>query len=339
MPLSAPLLMPLLLPMLGPQSVALPPTRRAPPPAEMRPAPPSAAELEARLLEAYDWGRPLPPASEDPRRPALAWLRAAAAFDPQGPFPAPPSVGSIRREAEALRSLAGTPLDRLPARLKTQPLRLSGTALALWRWGQAQVRAGRFPTRVRQAWEDRLLAEGPALTRGYALRHALCWALAEQDETRFALLRGRLPAEAEPSLIGFQRLFGLVGGPSPVLRLWRLPALAYEDLRLDQLGARRIWIRPAEEGPLPELPGETAWIIPSPEGRLDPRSASLPEPLAAEGRALAGRLGPGGRPTYFAPSRGVLEPLGLTWFPILIELDGLGNLRSVRMGDAAPERP
>jgi len=311
----------------------------ATPPAEVRPAPPSAAELQDRLLEAYDWGRALPEAPKGPGAPAYRWLQAAATFNPQelptNPFP----PGAAHREAEALRNLMKAPGNRLASRLATLPLRQPGTALALWRWGKAKVREGRFTPAERSIWEDRLLAQGPALTRGYALRHALCWALADQDEARFASLKARADEATDPILAGFQRLFGLLGGPSPVLRLWTLPGQDYQDLRLDQLGARRLWILPAGEGPLPELPPDVAWIIPSPDAGLDDRSASLPVGLQAEVQALTDRLQAANRTARYVPSRTAFEELGLLWFPILIELDDQGNLKAVRMGDAAPERP
>ncbi|HEY3399661.1 MAG TPA: hypothetical protein VGK03_03430 [Geothrix sp.] len=309
------------------------------PPAEIRPAPPSAAELQDRLLEAYDWGRPLPKAPKGPGAAAYAWLSLAATFDPQRQLPANPfPPGPAHGEAEALRALMKAPPARLAARLTALPLRQRGTALALWRWGKARIHEGRFPATVRRAWEDRLLAAGPALTRGYALRHALCWALAEQDEARFTALKARADADADPIVIRFQRLFAQLGGPSPILRLWTLPGLGYQDLRLDQLGASRIWITPAEEGPLPELPAGVAWIIPSLNAGLDDRSASLQGGLLAEAQSLATRL-PAGQTAHFIPSRDAFENLGLAWFPILIELDGQGRIKAVRMGDAAPQKP
>ncbi len=313
----------------------------ATPPAEIQPARPSPAELENRLLDAYDWGQPLPPeAPKGPTAAAHRWLGAAATFDPRGNLPANPfATGPGRREAEAFRRLLTAPKDQISGALKALPIRASGTALGLWRWGQLQVRTGTFDAALRRIWEDRLLAAGPALTRGYALRHALCWALAEQDEARFAAVRSRTNQDAEDTLKGFQRLFGLLGGPSPVLRLWTLPELDYRDSPLDQFGATRAWIRPAEDGPLPEIPAGTAWIIPSTTGTLDERDASLSAPLLAEGRLLAARLRSTGRSALFAPSRPAFERLGLVWFPILIELDGKGAIRSIRMGDAAPDRP
>jgi hypothetical protein len=310
------------------------------PPAEIRPAPPTPAEREERLLEAYDWGHPLPPAQPGPGATADRWLRAAATFDPGTALPGNPfPPGAAHREAEALRALLKAPPSQLGRRLAALPLRQSGTALALWRWGQAQVRLGHVPLEVRQAWEDRLLAAGPALTRGYALRHALCWALADKDETRFAALKALATPETESVVAGFQRLFGLLGGPTPDLRLWSLPGLAYQDLRLDQLGVPRVWICPAGEGPLPDLPPRVAWVIPSAEAGLDARSASLPENLLEEGRALAMRLQAAGRTARFAPSRPAFEALGLVWFPILIDLDAQGTVRTIRMGDAAPSQP
>jgi hypothetical protein len=140
-------------------------------------------------------------------------------------------------------------------------------------------------------------------------------------------------------MTGFQRLFGLLGGPSPVLRFWTLPGLDYRDLRLDELGARRAWIRPAENGPLPELPTGTAWIIPSPSGSLDERAASLTGASLNEGEALASRLRLDGRSAFFAPSGAAFAQLGLVWFPVLLDLDAKGHLRSIRMGDAAPAKP
>jgi len=310
------------------------------PPAEIRPAPPTAAELLDQALEAYDWGRPLPKAPKGPGAAAHRWLQAAATFDPRKEQPADPfPAGASRREAEALRALLKAPPTQVASRLAALPLRQAGTALALWRWGQAQVREGHFSPALRQAWEDRLLAKGPGLTRGYALRHALCWALAEQDEARFAALKARADEAAEPVLSRFQRLFGLLGGPSPVLRLWTLPAQDYQDLRLDELGSRRLWILPAEDDVLPDLPADVAWIIPSLNAGSDDRSASLPQGLAAEVQALSARLQAAGRTARFVPSRAAFETLGMAWFPILIELDGQGNIRAVRMGDAAPLKP
>jgi len=311
------------------------------PPAVAAPEPTDAEGLEA-LLEAFDWGHPLPLMPKKLKGQAglrYQWLRRAATFDPTGDPPTGPFLsGRERREVESLRRLPKVPREHLVAALKDLSLREAGSALALWRWGQVRVRSGVFDQATRRTWEDRLLRDGPALTRGYALRHALCWALAEKDESRFAALR----PTGDPSLEGvhhaFQGLFGLLGGPSPVLRLWTLPGLDYRDLSLDRLGSR-VWICPLGEDPLPALPPGTAWIIPSASGAQEERDASLPEALLAEGRDLARRLQPAGLTAHFAASRPAFERLGLLWFPILVELDETGGLRSIRMGDAAPRQP
>jgi hypothetical protein len=311
------------------------------PPAIVAPAPVS-QEVENSLLEAFDWGQPLPPAPKLKGSAALRyrWLRAAATFDPaQGQLINPFATGGARSEAEALRTLLKAPKEQLAAGLKTQALQEPGTALALWRWGQLQARTGIFEAGLRRTWEDRLLGAGPALTRGYALRHALCWALAEQDEDRLASVRAVAGEDFAEVVKGFQRLFGLLGGPSPVLRVWALPGLEYRDLRLDQLGASRIWICPLEGADLPQLPLGTSWIIPSAAAGLDERDASLSEPLLVEGRTLVERLRPTGRAAFFAPSRAAFEKLGLVWFPILIDLDAKGAIQAIRMGDSAPARP
>lgn len=315
----------------------LPPS---PPPVVQAPPLPQ-PDAETRLLEAYDWGRPLPeaPHLKGPAATRYRWLRAAATFPP-GSLPADPfPPGPDHQEAEALRRLLSPAPQDVARGLAALPLRQPGTALALWRWGKLQVRRGVFGPALRRAWEDRLLEGGPALTRSYALRHALCWALAEHDEVRFATLKAHTSAWAAETAAGFQRLFGLLGGPSPTLRLWPLPGLAYQDLRLDQLGARRLWVVPADPGPLPALPPDVAWIIPDGIGDQDPRGAELATRPRQEGEALAARLKAAGRRAWFAPSREDMERLGLAWFPILITLDDRGNLKDIRMGDAAPEQP
>lgn len=315
----------------------LPPS---PPPVIQAPPTPQ-PDPEAHLLEAYDWGSPLPKAPGLKGKAALRyrWLEAAATFPPGGKPADPFPPGPDREEAEALRALLDPAPQDIARSLGRLTLRQPGTALALWRWGRLQVERGVFGPALRRAWEDRLLAAGPALTRGYALRHALCWALADHDEVRFADIKTRTAAWAPETAAGFQRLFGLLGSPSPTLRLWSLPGLAYQDLRLDELGAKRIWVLPAGPGPLPDLPPDVAWIIPDGLGNQDPRSADLaPDPKRA-GAALGARLQAAGRRAWFAPSREDMERLGLAWFPILITLDAHGALKDIRMGDAAPERP
>ena len=308
----------------------------------MAPAPARYAEAESALLEALDWGwaPPAPPKLKGPAVLDYRWLQAAASFDPGQGLPASPYAGgAAAREAQALRSLLRAPLEQVPERLKALTQRQGGTSLALWRWGQRRVREGAFPPALRRAWEDRLLAAGPGLLRGNALRHALCWALAEQDEARLTAVKALAGQDAADTVRSFQRLFGLLGGPSPELRLWSLPELDYRDVRLDQLGGSRVWVVPAEAGPLPALPAGTAWIVPSPSGYQDERDASLTGTILAEGQALAERFRAAGRTAHFAPSSRAFEQLGLVWFPILIELDSQGYLKSIRMGDASPRQP
>ncbi|WLT32774.1 hypothetical protein [Geothrix sp. PMB-07] len=318
------------------------PTLQAPP-AIVTPIPaPAGQEAENALLEAFDWENalPAPPKLKGAAALSYRWLRIAATFEVERGLPPDPFAGGPdRQEAEALRRLMKAPKDQLATALKTLPLRRSGTALALWRWGRLQVRQGAFEAPLRRLWEDRLIAAGPALTRGYGLRHALCWALAEQDEARLATLRPAPGADSESTFKDFQRLFGLIGGPSPVFRLWTLPGLDYQDLRLDQLGASRIWVCPPPKEALPALSPDTAWVIPSETGYQDAVDASLSAPLMDEGKALAQRLQEAGRNGRFAPSRAAFEKLGLLWFPILIVLNGKGDIQSIRMGDAAPQKP
>ena len=312
------------------------------PPAFIAPAPARYAEAETALLEALDWGwaQPADPNLKGPAALDYRWLQAAASFEPGHGLPANPYAGgAATREAKALRSLLQAPPEQVPNRLKALTQHQGGTSLALWRWGQRRVQEGAFPPPLRRAWEDRLLVARPGILRGYALRHALCWALAEQDEARLAAIRVRAGQDAAETIQGFQRLFGLLGGPSPDLRLWSLPGLSYRDAPLDQLGASRIWIHPAEAGPLPVLPAGTVWIIPSPSGSQDEREASLTGTALTEGQALAQRLRATGRSAHFAPSSRAFEQVGLMWFPILIELDSRGYLSSVRMGDAGPRQP
>lgn len=318
---------------------ALPPPA---PPAQIAPAPQVDPAVQA-LLEAFDYERelPAPPSLKGQAALRYGWVRTAATFDPAGPPPPNPfRRGAAHQEVAAFRQLMGSPGEGLAPALATQSLREPGTALAFWRWGRRQVRAGHWGDAVRRAWEDRLVTCDLPLVRGYGFRHALCWALAQGDETRFTDLRAKAPEGIRELLPGLQRLFGLIGGVSPVMRLWSLADLGYQDVALDQLGASRIWISPAPAAaPLPTLPAGTAWVIPSETGLLDAREAALSPPLAAEGAAVAERLRAGGLGGWFAPSRTAFEALGLDWFPILIDLDAKGRVTRIRMGDAAPAQP
>lgn len=298
------------------------------------------AEALARLLDSYDRvgeGQPLhAPAVGPADRPVVTWLYRALTQDlPANPFP---KGGAAHAEAEALRALLRATGAVDPARISALRLSEVGTQMALWRWGRRLDRAGRLPAAARRAFEDALLAvPEPTLASAYALRHALSYALGEADLARFTALKAAHGADAAEDFLGFQRLFGLLGSPGPVLRLWSLPALQPVEKPLQDLGGRRIWISPFDPAEA-TLPGaDVAWVIPSAAGVLAQESPDQDQRTRREGEALARRL-PGPR-IWFAPGRADLEAYGLTFFPVLIELDGSGAVTAIRMGEAAPRRP
>lgn len=297
----------------------------------------SRAEAETQLVDAYDDEVPLPAVPVAPRdRSPLQWLRNAIEEPlPHNPFPkGTPSY----REAEALRKLMGSPANAWRAQLEQLTLKLTGSRMALWRWGRLQVRAGLMDQATRWEWEDRLLWGGLPRLRGLAQRHALCWALAEGDEGRFAALKQRHAADTIATFSGFQRLFGWLGGTTPPFRLWKFPTLTYEDLRLDQVGGTRLWVCPPETE-LPSLPPGTAWIIPAQTGNTHRDAAQLSPVDLAEATALAPRLQAAKLDAWLAPQRQEWEQAGLAFFPILIELDAARRVTRIRMGDAAPGKP
>ncbi|HTL98883.1 MAG TPA: hypothetical protein VL181_08765 [Holophagaceae bacterium] len=287
------------------------------------------AQAETAFLNDLDAGLAFTPpkglADED--QAAFRWLRDAAQWQRGAQAPAArfPKGGAADREAQAWRSfLAGGGGD--PARL---PLHLSGSRLLLWEWMRDRDRHRPLPAAERRALEDRLLDGGPPAIKGWALRHALCFAVAGRDTARFSALKARHGESAPDTFTSVQALFGLLDGPSPIFRLWQLPGLAYRDVALKDLGPRRVWICP----PGPPVPEGAAWIIPSQTGDQNDREVALSSEMKTEAEALSAAAG---RPAWFAASRSAWEASGLQWFPILIELDKDGNLASVRMGDAAP---
>ncbi len=294
----------------------------------------------ARVLDAFDLGDPLEPevpvAPKD--RPSYRWLRACATAPASKPPHNPFSPNSAAfKEAEALRAFLALPKAEAMAKLPKLSTEEWGTHLALWRWGKALSRKGALSKAERQAFEDRLLvSSGPDLTQGYALRHALCFALAEKDEPRLGALRTRVPEGQEPLYKGFQAAYGLLGLPLPALRLWTLPGRQAEDVFLGKTGAD-VWMCPAEPGPLPALPPGTQWVIPAQEGDQNALEPQLHPHAEAEAKALEARLSPAGRQAYFAASRSPFEKLGLVHFPILLRFDAQGQLSEIRMGDAAPK--
>lgn len=302
---------------------------QAPPAAYASPAQhPTYATAESALLAALDAESSIP---ETPRlasgAKAYAWLKAAAAWKPGAATPRDPFAKGSRdsKEAEALRVFLASGKDAAEL-----PLDLAGSRLLLWNWMRDQDRHAPLPKGERARIEDRLLKGGPDVIRGWALRHALCFAIADKDDARFAALKAEKGSEFPGLFGGAQNLLGLMGGPSPLFRLWSLPDLRYRDLTLSMLGARQVWICP----PGLPVPAGAAWIIPSDTGEQSDREAELSPGMKAEAQGLAVQLH--GQPAWFAASRGEWEAAGLSWFPILIDLDEKGNLISVRMGDAAP---
>lgn len=319
------------LPLLWPAAIVQTPLA----PKNQKPLP--RAEAEFRLLEAFDEGLPLPMVKVAPGdRPALLWLRQAAQEPiPKNPFP---KGSKPFKEVQALLNLVHSTPERWDARLEQQSLALTGTQLVVWKWGRSQVQAGRMTPSQRRAWEDRLLPSQSPILKGYALRHALCWALSEGDEERFRVLKGLYADQAQGTFSAFQNLFGWLGGTTSRFRLWKLPSLTYEDLRLDEVKGARLWIGPAD-AVLPAIPDGTDWIIPTREGRTGAGEASLSLSDLSEGKALAARLKDTRFRTWLAPQRQAWEASGLAFFPILIEFDETHRIRRIRMGDAAPATP
>lgn len=277
---------------------------------------------------------------------SLRWLRSAATLEmPQNPF----HQGTASfLEGEALLALLKADRAHAEGLLPRLKVHEPGTALALWRWAKRQERASPWSPALRRVWEDKLLAQDvPAMVNGYALRHGLCWALAEKDETRFAALKAAWGQDSPALLASFQGLFGWFGGISPAMRLWTLPELQYRDLRLDLLlafdGSKpdRIWISPDPSGigPPMKMPARTAWIIPSLTGTQNSNEPSLIEGEKTAATALSMSVASAKGQAYFAPSRAEFEEFGLVFFPILIKLGPDGTVQDILMGDAAPRMP
>lgn len=318
-----------------------------PPPVKAAPkAPPKPSPLEQSLyaiLVAFDEDGPeaqLPsqPLSlkETPHQTFL--INALTRPLPENPFP---KSSPAFKEAESLRKLLGTPLDQnesILSQLKDFNPVLAGSHAALWRWGQRAVRDAHFSKALRHLWEDRLLApSGHGITRGWALRHALCVALFEADENRFAQLRDALTEDSRGLFAPFQKAFGLLQGPLPHLYLWSLPDLDALDIQLSSLG-NRLWIAPLEVHPNPS-PYKTAWILPAMDSDLPVNQSQLSKISEAEATRLAESLKGFPIPTYFAPSRAPLEQFALMFFPIEILLNDTGQIQSIRMGDATHLNP
>lgn len=295
----------------------------------------SLAEAEGTVLKAWDdqdghgeFPRPL----VDPRdEPGLRWLLAAAGPGlPANPFP---KRTTAWKEAEAVRSLLRDGASATA--LRNLPISYGGSALALWKW----ARARELPSALRQGWEDRLLAPTvPAVLRTSALRHALCYALAEGDTERFGRLRREVGDEDPDLFLTFQRTFALLGGPSPRFRLWSLPDLHRQECGLQDLGSRRILIHPWLKGERPCRPEGAAWIIPLLEDHLPGLGDGLDTPRQKLGETLARDLGGDARNTWYAPGEEPMSTYGLIFFPVDIDLDSEGRIQRIAMGDASTSR-
>lgn len=306
----------------------------------------SLSDATNQVLDDFDSDDPSKirnPAVAGRDRPALRWLRSAALNEtPVNPF----EKGTPAfLEAEAVLTFFKAGYAQNPARFSNLRMKQPGSALALWRWGKRGEVGRAYSPAFRKAWENRLMdASLPEVVRGYALRHALCFALAEGDTKHFGSLKAQWGKNAGDLFLSFQGLFGLLGGPTPQLRFWELPGLKYQDLPLadlkgfDGTAAQKIWICPASDG-MPSPSKGTAWVIPTFSGLQNSEEPLLVQSERQVGERLSKQVESAGGKAYFAPSRKDLESVGFTLFPLLIELGEGGKIQSIRMGDAAPKTP
>lgn len=304
--------------------------------------PPSVPRGEAhdQVLEAFDQDpslRTLPPIHLQAKdRPAQAWLLAALKERrPRIPFR---KGTQAHREALELQGLMDAPHPERALRLKTLTLNQVGTQAALWRWGQDLEQKGEMSPALRHQWEDRLLHKQCAMViRGWAMRHAFSFALAEANEMRFDVLKTACAQEVPDLVQQFQRAFALLGGPPPHIYLWSLPGLEPLDQPLGRLGSC-LRISPLEPGTAPPPEG-CAWIVPAMQSNLSTHLSTLEGPSLEEARRIAEGIQSLGRKAYLAPSREPFMDCALVFFPIEIRLDTEGLIRSIRMGDAAQAKP
>jgi hypothetical protein len=305
------------------------------PPAIQAPdkTPQTLESLEYQILEAFDYGvtlrQPSLPLNRASDQAKLQWLHSAAylsapisAFHPDTPEKA--EADEVIEFLEAKRPPSEQSLGKLS-------LKLTGSQMALWRFGQAAARKGDWNPSARRQWEDRLLERHVhPIIRGFALRHALCWALAEKDEERLAELKGSKASEDMPEIfVLFQKAFSAIGGPLSMLRLWASDFL--ESQGGIQAGGTA-WICP--DANFPPLDKASIWIVPL----LEPQGAENPEHPIWRGRAekmLEAPLFANYR-VFFAPYQRDLDLLGIAFFPALISLNEKGDIAKIQMGDACP---
>jgi len=289
--------------------------------------------LEYQLLEAFDYGVAVEPPQLPPDRASdqakLMWLHSAAHL----PMPVSTFEKNSPEKAEADKLLKffeakGTPSEQSLGKLS---LNLTGSQLALWRFGQAATRMGEWPPSVRREWEGRLLEEKiHPLVRGFALRHALCCALAENDEARLAELKASKASQDMPEMfLVFQKAFSAIGGPLSALRLWTTD---FEELHDGIPAGGEAWVCP--DADFPPHDKAATWVIPL----LEPQGIENAESPAWKGRAETISELPilASYKVSFAPYQRDLSLLGLVFFPALIRLDEKRNIAKIQMGDACP---
>jgi hypothetical protein len=203
--------------------------------------------------------------------------------------------------------------------------------LALWRFGQASVRSGAWRKGARLQWEGRLL-EAPVhpIIKGFALRHALCWALAENDEKRFADLKHSEIGEGQPIIFAlFQKAFAALDDPLDALRLW---TSSLSEAAGGAPFSGTVWVCPDPNFP---PPGDTKdWIVPLLEAALT-ESADGPAWAASARQMMEEKVFADYR-VFFAPFQKDMDMLGIALFPALLELGEDGNIKRIQMGDACP---
>jgi len=299
------------------------------------PAPQTLEALENQMLEAFDFGfearLPSLPPDRNLDTAKLTWLHGAAYLSmPVSVFP----NGSLEHgEAVRIIDFLKAKVPPTVASLNSLNMRLTGSHLALWRYGQAAIRDGTWNQNIRIHWENILMDKSVhPLIRGLALRHALCWALAEKDDVRLANLKNSSVGAEMPSLFPlFQKAFASLGGSLSPLRLW---TSSFNPVENYEAHAHRIWLCPDPDFSPPEKTMD--WIVPLLEGSL---VGSRENPLWRPGaERLLKEDGFGDYNVMVAPFKKDLELLGIALFPALVELDSGGKITGIKMGDACPRQ-
>ena len=297
------------------------------------PEPETLKTLEYQILEAFDYGAaielPKLPSDRAADQAVIQWLHSAVSLSiPISTFAADSLEQS--EAAEIIRFLNTAAVPPVSA-FNELSLRLSGSQLALWRFGQASARSGKWGASVRRSWENRLMDSSiHPMIRGFAVRHALCWALAENDEARLADLKNSKIGEDAPLIFSlFQKTFASLDNPLTALRLWTSSFSEVSDA--GALGAG-LWICPDPDMPPPSP--VSVWIIPILGSPLKEGADNSQWKTSAEQFLKTPVFSD--YKVFFAPFQKDLDLLGIALFPVLIEQDSVGNVKSIRMGDACP---